>query len=160
MKPEDQKIIDVALEGLKNFQLETVNEAYKSLFINGGRKILIADEVGLGKTIVAKGIIAKAYSDFLNNKETKKKRFHVIYICSNQALAQQNLQKLNFTNDRGAISDPINRLTYLAFNLPLNLPNFCISTLTPGTSFKLTKGKGYSSERAIIYALLTNYKCF
>ena len=42
--------------------------------------MLIADEVGLGKTIVAKGIIAKAYRKFTPSKT--KPVFNVIYILS------------------------------------------------------------------------------
>ena len=41
-------------------------------------KMLIADEVGLGKTIVAKGIIAKAFEKF--KPKQNKRSFNVIYI--------------------------------------------------------------------------------
>ena len=49
--------IEKALSSLKDFQLATVNVAVEKL-LNGQSRFLIADEVGLGKTIVAKGIIA------------------------------------------------------------------------------------------------------
>jgi len=152
--------IDSALNGLKNFQRATVDDVYNALFHNGSKKILIADEVGLGKTIVAKGIIAMAFKDFLQVNPKSKKRFNVIYICSNQALAAQNLQKLNFSHDPNSIRNAESRLIFLANKEYENIPKFCISTLTPGTSFRLTGGSGVAKERAIIFALLTNFVSF
>ena len=87
--------IKETLESLKDFQAKTVDYVVEQLYSKGRSKMLIADEVGLGKTIVAKGIIAKAYRKFTPSKT--KPVFNVIYICSNQALAKQNLKKLNFT---------------------------------------------------------------
>lgn len=48
-----------ALRQQKDFQRSTVDYVYDQLYIKGRDKMLVADEVGLGKTIVAKGIIAK-----------------------------------------------------------------------------------------------------
>ncbi|MBK9480455.1 MAG: hypothetical protein IPO02_00385 [Bacteroidetes bacterium] len=56
--------IQETLAGLKDFQLKTVDYVFKQLYVKGRGKMLIADEVGLGKTIVAKGIIAKAFGEF------------------------------------------------------------------------------------------------
>ena len=47
-----------ALSKLKNFQRYTVEQIDK-LYRNHQNKILVADEVGLGKTVVARGVIAK-----------------------------------------------------------------------------------------------------
>ena len=49
------------LSGLKDFQLATVNRVY-DLFRQGFHRVLVADEAGLGKTLVAKGVIAKMAS--------------------------------------------------------------------------------------------------
>lgn len=46
------------LSGLKDFQKATVNRI-DCLFRKGQNRVLVADEVGLGKTLVAKGVIAK-----------------------------------------------------------------------------------------------------
>ena len=54
-------------------------------------RFLIADEVGLGKTLVARGLIAKAVDHLWDSIE----RIDVLYICSNQEIApviQQYLQ--------------------------------------------------------------------
>ena len=50
------------MNGLKDFQKQTVNYVFRRLYLDSGRvnRFLIADEVGLGKTLVAKGIIAKS----------------------------------------------------------------------------------------------------
>jgi hypothetical protein len=55
---------------------------------------LIADEVGLGKTLVARGIIAKT----LEHLQDEVERIDVIYICSNAAIATQNINRLNVSD--------------------------------------------------------------
>jgi MoxR-like ATPase len=54
--------VDAVLRGLKDFQRDTVEYVYQRLFLDADRqrRFLIADEVGLGKTLVARGLIAKA----------------------------------------------------------------------------------------------------
>jgi hypothetical protein len=52
----------------------------------------VADEVGLGKTIVAKGVIAQLLIDAINKGSLRPLR--VTYICSNLALANENREKL------------------------------------------------------------------
>ena len=138
---------------LKDFQLATVNYVIQQMYDHDRKKILVADEVGLGKTIIAKGVLLKA----LQLSYTGKKPFHVIYICSNQVLAQQNLRKLNPFRES---AQPYNRLIFLAFchqdsDLPLRL-----SSLTPTTSFKITQSVGVKDERAIIFKLLHDYAYF
>ena len=91
------------MEGLKDFQRETVNRVIQ-LYKNGQKRVLISDEVGLGKTMVAGGTIAK-FADFVG--EQGKKRIKVVYICSNTAIADQNLEKLCITEDvlRESVAD-------------------------------------------------------
>lgn len=159
MNPTDQ--INKALESLKDFQRSTVDYVYDSLYKKGRSRFLIADEVGLGKTIVAKGIVAMAYQKFLKTKKrTGKKEFHVVYICSNQSLAAQNIQKLNFMESDDYVKRSIGRLIFLARQEEDTGLNFRISTLTPGTSFHVTKSTGYWEERALIFTLLTHYATF
>ena len=116
-KKQYYPFIKKAEESLKDFQVLTVDYVYEQLYIKGRRKMLIADEVGLGKTIVAKGIIAKSLKHYLDNYESIKKEnptFNVVYICSNLALADQNIRKLNFTGSDSCIETTIDRLNYLA----------------------------------------------
>src|SRR5690606_28867464 len=51
-------------------------------------RFLVADEVGLGKTIVAREIIRQTLKRFPEGP------VDIIYVCSSQAIASQNLDKL------------------------------------------------------------------
>ena len=46
------------MSGLKDFQQATVNRI-DELYRSGQMRVLVSDEVGLGKTLIAKGTIAK-----------------------------------------------------------------------------------------------------
>jgi hypothetical protein len=81
---------------LKGFQKESVSFICDR-FNNGKRKCLLADEVGLGKTEVAKGVIARLSRDHWN---TQNRAFRVAYICPNQNIAEQNAKKLNIYGDK------------------------------------------------------------
>ena len=87
-----------ALAGLKDFQRNTVEYVFKQLYGNEPTsRFLIADEVGLGKTLVARGIIAKT----LEHLQDEVDRVDVIYICSNAAIATQNVNRLNVSDTDG-----------------------------------------------------------
>ncbi len=78
------------LAALKDFQLETVKRV-DALFRGGQRRVLVADEVGLGKTVVARGVIAKTAS---LRREENDDLFKVAYICSNQNIANQRTDRV------------------------------------------------------------------
>lgn len=154
--------IQETLAGLKDFQLKTVDYVFNQLYVKGRSKMLIADEVGLGKTIVAKGIIAKAFGQF--TPTPNKKVFNVIYICSNQALARQNLKKLNFSGDHLAIDyseddDRLTGLAYISAKEEQQFP-FRIKAFTPATSFDDKTHAGKADERVLLYRLLYSYSDF
>ena len=157
-----QEKIKEALNGLKDFQLSTVEYAYDQLYVKNRKKILIADEVGLGKTIVAKGIIAKGFKKYLEDGGPSKKNptYNVVYICSNMAIASQNINKLNFLHDNKYVDKTINRLIYLAYKPKTDPPVFLINALTPGTSFEEKSHQGEVNERAIIFSLMANFSPF
>ena len=56
-------VLDVgaSLKGLKDFQRRTVEYVFDRMYSDTkpARRFLVADEVGLGKTLVARGIVAK-----------------------------------------------------------------------------------------------------
>ncbi|MEJ1242172.1 helicase-related protein [Chryseolinea sp. T2] len=152
--------IEQTLLGLKDFQLKTVEYVFSQLYNGDRNKMLIADEVGLGKTIVAKGIIAKAFDLF--RPGAKKPTFNVVYVCSNQTLARQNLSKLNFTGNHKAIDyseedDRLTGLAYITSGEERNFP-FRIKAFTPATSFDAKSNTGKSDERVLLYRLLYSYK--
>jgi len=158
----EREKIKEAIAQLKDFQLKTVDYVFDQLYNKNRTKMLIADEVGLGKTIVAKGIIAKAFKKFLDEGGPTKENptFNVVYICSNLSLAQQNIRKLNLMKDEEYVDDIITRLNYLAYR-PTDKPKiFLINALTPGTSFDERSSQGERGERAILYMLLHEYSPF
>lgn len=70
------------------YQRASVDKICKH-FENSG-KALLADEVGLGKTFVAKGVVAKLAAEHWENNQQP---FRVAYICPNQNVAAQNYPK-------------------------------------------------------------------
>lgn len=144
--------VDAVLRGLKDFQRDTVEYVYQRLFLDadGQRRFLIADEVGLGKTLVARGLIAKA----IDHLWDKVERIDVIYICSNAGIARQNINRLNVTGEGNfEIASRITLLPVTIRDLKHRKLNFI--SFTPGTSFDLKSSLGQMDERALIYWLLT-----
>ena len=89
------KIEERVMEGLKDFQKATV-ERIDYLFRQGQRRVLVSDEVGLGKTLIARGTVAKTAK---LRREKGDRLFKVVYICSNAAIADQNIRKLRITSE-------------------------------------------------------------
>jgi hypothetical protein len=139
---------------LKPFQRATVDYIFRRLFSDAAptNQFLVADEVGLGKTMVARGVIAKT----IEHLSGSKPQINIVYICSSQAIAEQNIKSLNVI---GSSAKPLNtRLTLLPLEIdqkdgfaanPINLVS-----LTPGTAFDLKSTLGKASERALIYEML------
>lgn len=71
---------------LQEFQKWTVKHVYDRMFEGGQRRFLIADEVGLGKTKVAQGVIARAAAG--------RRHPNVLYVASSGHIVSQNLHKL------------------------------------------------------------------
>jgi len=140
------------LRGLKDFQRKTVDYVFRRLYEDEmkAKRFLIADEVGLGKTLVARGLIARTI-DLLTAK--KIQRIDVIYICSNADIARQNINRLNVTGGEDfEIASRITLLPIYLKDLKNNRINFV--SFTPGTSFDLRSGLGKDQERALLYWLL------
>ncbi len=144
----------------KPFQKATVTAALRAL---DGRKsvrrFLVADEVGLGKTIVAREVIR----EMMRRKAAHEPGpFRVFYVCSSLAIAGQNqdsLLKVLPEGLRDRAKCKVDRLTLIpTISLPKDVP-LHIYTLTPETSLPDRKGKhrsGAAPERALIYNLLVH----
>ena len=102
-----------AVRGLMLFQRRTVDYVFRRLYTDkdSTRRFLVADETGLGKTMVARGVIVKA----LEHLWSEVPRIDVIYICSHRAIAEQNLGRLNVLGQQ-ATAVPT-RMTLLLFKL-------------------------------------------
>lgn len=146
-----------AVNMLKDFQKATVERVFENLYGSlGAQRQLVADEVGLGKTIVAKGLIAKIILDrYCKGKASWPLK--VVYICSNQAIARQNLHKLNLSPQERLTYTETGRLIFLALQSKSD-DLFQITALTPSTSFHMKRGTGIKNERKLIWMLLTYYQ--
>ena len=149
----EEQIKEVELK-LSDVQQATVNYLYHRMYEEGQGRMLVADEVGLGKTWIAKGLVAKAFNRWQESGCHGKKSFNVFYICSNQQLAAQNLKKVNFTKDKRCIVSQVNRISLLAYKPNNEDVKFCIYSLTPDTSFNEASTLGIKEERLMLYAIL------
>ena len=145
------------MSGLTDFQKATVNRINK-LYRAGQMRVLVSDEVGLGKTLIARGTIAKL-AKF--KKESGGKLVKVAYVCSNTSITEQNLNKLRITSEVKRENTHSSRLSMQHLNIFKQENNTELSNryiqlipLTPDTSFRMTSGAGTVSERALMYAIL------
>ena len=155
----NRPIVEEILKPLKPFQRRTVDHAFDRLFVaeDSTARFLVADEVGLGKTLVARGIIARA----IDHLWDKAGRIDIVYICSNASIARANLPKLRVGGAGERSFALATRLTMLATELAprdggpglanskLNFVSF-----TPGTSFELGHSTGQRRERKLLFHLL------
>jgi hypothetical protein len=154
----NDRLGDSTLTTLKDFQRNTVVHALDRLYDadDATGRFLVADEVGTGKTHVAKGVIAGAI-DRLNVDSTVN-RIDVIYVCSNAAIAQQNVAKLgSFAADFSPLSTRITMLAAQAHGLNRAVPGkktVNVIAFTPGTSFEQGFARGRVEERALIFQML------
>lgn len=145
------------MHGLKDFQRATV-ERIDYLYRHGQRRVLVSDEVGLGKTLIARGTVAKLAR---LRREEGDDLFKVVYICSNAAIADQNLRKLRITSEARTESASSARLSMQHLNIfrqendeELLERYIQLIPLTPDTSFRMTVGAGTLGERALMFAHL------
>lgn len=140
----------------KGFQRATAEVALATLTrADGPRRFLVADEVGLGKTVVARTVIAEMMK--------RHRPLKVFYVTSNLNIAHQNRTKLTeLLPDKAERKQAVaqdDRLTLVAN--PARRPKhdrLHLYTLTPATSVPLYRSRGGPSrlaERALIFRLLT-----
>jgi hypothetical protein len=143
--------VNKVMRGLKDFQRKTVDFVFRRMYTDPDptRRFLIADEVGLGKTLVARGLIAQAIDHLWDYVD----RIDVVYICSNGDIARQNVNRLNITDQADfALASRITLLPTEISDLKHNKLNFV--SFTPGTSFDLKSSMGQGNERVVLYWLL------
>ena len=143
----------------KDFQQATA-ERIIEIFNSGQKRVLLSDEVGLGKTIMARTVVemAKALPGIKDDGI-----YRVVYVCSNQNIIQQNTRNLGIPQE-DIMHMQDNRLSMQHLILQerkmqqeakqeTELPQQLIP-LTPSTSFSITSGAGNGAERALIFAIL------
>ena len=157
--------LDGVMRGLKSFQrdavMHVVQKFYGSEHAKHSGRFLIADETGLGKSVVARGVVAHTIREL--EEDSSVDQINIIYICSNRDVADQNLKRLNVTGHTEiAMSTRLSLLAKTSSRLreqteqgtdgkkPINLVSF-----TPGTSFSMrTHARGSGQERALLVLLL------
>jgi hypothetical protein len=150
------------LQPLKDFQRATVEHVADRLYRSQqpSRRFLVADETGLGKSLVARGVIARAIEQLQDDDSVE--RIDIVYVCSNTDIADQNLKRLNVTGQEHL---PFaSRLTLLAKHshrlaagagASANGKTVNLVSFTPGTSFEMGWRTGKAEERALLHLLLT-----
>ncbi len=157
LKNSLRAIEEKTMAQLKDFQCATV-ERIDELFRHGQKRVLVADEVGLGKTLIARGVIAKtAILQYENDNDI----FKIVYICSNQVIANQNIRKLDVFNinpdsnsNESRLSMQHLRIAEQEHTIKKNKSFVQLIPLTPSTSFNITNGGGTKDERALMYVIL------
>ena len=144
----------------KEFQLRTIDRVLSAFDARRSvRRFLVADEVGLGKTVVARGVIEK----MLNKRRHSSEPLRVIYMCNSMSIAAQNrnslLKALPANANYGKSLCRVDRLT-LVFTEKLHSDSpMHLFTLSPNTSIPDRKGRtktGTAKERALIHNLIAS----
>lgn len=152
------------------FQMATVKVACAALRNpSGACRFLVADEAGLGKTIVAQRIIEEFKNTIDRDPSRAGRKFNIIYVCSNLAIARQNRDRLlgflsNDEQKAATVEEDRLSLTVLpqkngrgaksATQVSLRL-----YSVTPGTSMlnsavRRRNTGGTTKERALCFLLL------
>ena len=135
---------------------EHVLEAYKK----GQKRVLVADEAGLGKTTVASEVVRRVKEELSDDVLEDDGLYCIVYVCCNLQIAQQNIDTLS---DEGAKVDlSQSRLSmqhFVYYRKKAELKSLgkdtLVLSLTPATSFQMTYGTGSANERALMYACLS-----
>lgn len=139
-----------------DFQRATANHVVDA-FRNGQRRVLVADEAGLGKTTVASEVVRQVrdldgiFADGI---------YCIVYVCCNLQIAQQNIDTLSDEGETVDISQSrLSMQHYVYYRKKTSIleqnKKTLVLSLTPATSFQMTAGAGSMDERALIYACLS-----
>ena len=146
------------------FQWEAIQRICERLGdSNGSRRFLLADEVGLGKTVVARGVITSLREE--NRRRRRRRGMVIVYLCSSLEIAAQNSDKLieHLEGDvDGGSQGVVTRLTLLPLgadkireNREHGRPQLLL--FTPGTSLQLGRASGVKQERRMLLACLLSH---
>ena len=151
----------VSLATLAGFQRATVDHVVRRMYHdqNRTRRFLVADETGLGKSLVARGVVARTIE--LLQDDPSVRRIDIVYVCSNSDIARQNVKRLDVIGQQHAIASRLTLLARGARHLDgepvaagkaVNLVSFTPGTL-PGNSWQT----GTLDERALIHVMLSDH---
>lgn len=152
---------DPVMNGLRPFQRRTVDHVIRRFFDDpdATRRFLVADETGLGKSHVARGVVARTVERLQDDPGVK--RIDIVYVCSNADIARQNVQRIDVLKSGSAGLGASRLTTLIRHKRTLNgesvpevgkVVNFV--AFTPGTSLHLGSALGLAEERALLYLLI------
>lgn len=147
------------------FRKATIDSGGQEIKFGGQRRVLLADEVGLGKTHVASAVIDRVRE---MRKQVNDNMFRVVYVCSNMSIASQNIEKLGVRNRADVAESRLSmqHLTIREREAKIIDPQASemgeiIIPLTPSTSFALRgHSAGNINERALIAQILMQFQEF
>lgn len=151
---------------LKDFQKATVEHIVNIFKSKKQRRVLLSDEVGLGKTIVSKGVIqavgelSDEYGIWDDNT------YRVVYICSNANIVKQNTENLGIEDVMNIDESRLSMQHFIVAKKVKELQKSkksktrILIPLTPGTSFNLQTSAGNMNERALMFAILSHLDDF
>ncbi len=143
----------------KEFQRRTITRVLRAFEPRRAvRRFLLADEVGLGKTVVARGVMEKM---LVRKRRESGEPLRVFYLCNSLAIAAQNRGNLLKALPGDARAEDavcqVDRLTLVATQELPNESPLHLYTLTPDTSMPDRRGRaraGTARERALIHNIL------
>jgi hypothetical protein len=138
----------------KPFQLASIEAAMRAFTASDHpRRFLVADEAGLGKTIVASGIVERM-------SKGRRVPLRVFYVCSNLAIAAQNLSRLvSFLSEDnlGSAVAKVDRPSLMPTKEMPTHERVQVFSLTPDTAIPMRHNRqrgGRLEERAFGQVLL------
>src|SRR4051812_41272098 len=156
MKDHSNPVVSTseALASLKDFQRTTVDYVFERLYLTDGpRRFLVADEVGLGKTLIARGVIARA----IEHLRGKVDRIDIVYICSNSDIARQNINRLKVKGEHVAFASRLTLLPLRVQEMRKATSGVNLISFTPATSLDVHGGLGQMDERLLLYCMLREH---
>jgi hypothetical protein len=146
---------------LAGFQRATVDHVTRRFYedTDTTRRFLVADETGLGKSLVARGVVARSIERLQDDPDVG--RIDVVYVCSNADIARQNVKRLDVIGQQHAVTSRLTLLARGAHRLDgepvaagkaVNLVSFTPGTL-PGNGW----ATGTLDERALIHVILSDH---
>ncbi|MCR4657226.1 MAG: DEAD/DEAH box helicase family protein [Lachnospiraceae bacterium] len=139
--------------GLPEFQAKTVDKVVQMFERN--RRVLVADEVGLGKTYIAKGVIQEMAL------KKRKVPFRVLYMAPNAMILEENVKKLLPKSGERLLKAayiPGSRLNemYLKETGSGNYKDIELYSMSPGIVFQTHSKRGTAEERRTMLGVVNS----
>lgn len=140
----EQVTAEQVMQSLQPFQWAIVDHMMNHLWKDPDAvdKFFVADEVGLGKTMVAKGVITRTGAHLRGIED----RIDFVYISSNAQIARQNLSRLNVVD--GYELSHADRLTLLPIAMRDLTSNAVTSSPSPRPPHSTCRTPGAHSKSA------------